>query len=70
MKKNSQTGNNAALMAGTMASGAGSGIICLPGDSSFVCQLKRIVSSVQGIIFLGFAIFLVYYLINNRKKIF
>ena len=63
-------GENTGLMATSVMSGAGSGIICLPGDSSVVCQVKRIVGTVQGIVFLLFVLFLVYYVWNNRKNIF
>lgn len=59
-----------AVGAGAMASGAGSGVICLPEDNSFVCQIKRIVGTVQGILFLLLILFLIYYVIRNRKNIF
>ena len=63
-------GENTGLMATSVMSGAGSGVVCLPGDSSVVCQVKRIVGTVQGIVFLGFVLFLIYYVVQNRKKIF
>ena len=66
----SNAGQNAALMGGAAMSGAGSGVICLPGDNSFVCQMKRVVGTVQGVVFLLFVLFLVYYVWNNRKNIF
>ena len=70
MKSNSNKGANAALMGGAAMSGAGSGVICLPGDNSFSCQLKRVVGTVQGVVYLLFVLFLVWYLWTNRKSIF
>lgn len=63
-------GEGAGVMAGAAMSGAGSGVVCLPGDSSMVCQMKRIVGTVQGIMYLLFVLFLGWYLWNNRKNIF
>lgn len=66
--KDKKSSQNAALMAGGLASGAGSGTFCLADNNSFVCQINRLVSTVQGIIFLGFVLFFIYYLIKNRKN--
>ena len=63
-------GENAGLMATSAMSGAGSGVICLPGDSSVVCQVKKTVGTVQGVMYLLFVLFLVWYVWNNRKQIF
>ena len=69
-RNNSNAGQNAALMGGAAMSGAGSGVICLPGDSSMVCQMKKIVGSVQAVMYLLFVLFFAYYVWNNRKYIF
>ena len=65
-----KSSENAALMAGGLASGAGSGTFCLADNNSFACQINRLVSTVQGVLFLGFVLFFIYYLIKNRKNIF
>ena len=69
-RSRSTTGSNAGLMAGAAMSGAGSGVICLQDDSSFVCQVKRVVGTVQGVVYLLFVLFLIYYVVQNRKNIF
>ena len=46
---------------GYLGTGAWQGVVCLPDDKSFGCQLKRIVGTVQGIAFLVF---------KNRKNLF
>ena len=69
-RSRSNAGSNAGLMAAATMSGAGSGVICVQGDNSMMCQLKRVVSTVQGIVFLLFVLFFVYYLFRNRKNIF
>ena len=61
---------NAGLMTGAAMSGAGSGIMCLEGDNSIVCNIKRTVGSIQGIIYLLFILFIGWYLFKNRKNIF
>ena len=66
----SKTSSNAALGAGYLAAGAGSGVICTAEDKSFTCKLKRFVSSVQGIVFILLALYIAYYVIVNRKTIF
>lgn len=69
-KSSSNAGSSAALGAGYLAAGAGSGVLCTPEDESFTCQLKRTVSTVQGVIFLLLVLYLVYFVFMNRKTIF
>ena len=55
---------------GYLGAGAGQGVVCLPDDKSFGCQLKRIVGTVQGIAFLILCTFLVFWVFKNRKNLF
>lgn len=55
---------------GYLGSGAGQGVVCLPDDKSFGCQLKRFVGTIQGIAFLILCAFLVYWVFKNRKNLF
>ena len=66
----SKGSGNALLGAGFLSAGAGSGIICRDEDKSFVCTIKRIVGTLQGLIFIGLLLFLIYYVFKNRKTIF
>tara|TARA_R110000803_G_scaffold40054_5_gene86226 strand:- start:312 stop:524 length:213 start_codon:yes stop_codon:yes gene_type:complete len=70
MARNAGARTNAAMGGAYLAAGAGSGVICTPGDNSFVCQIKRLVASVQGVAFLLGVLFMIYYVIVNRKSIF
>jgi hypothetical protein len=70
MKKDSNARQNITMGGAYLAAGAGSGVICPPGDTSFVCQIKRLVASVQGVIFLLGVLFMIYYVYVNRGSIF
>lgn len=69
-RRSSRTTENAVLGGAYLAGGAGSGVICLPGDDSFTCQLKRVVASAQGVVFLMGLLYLIWYVYKNRKTIF
>lgn len=69
-KTNNAVGSNVAMGAGYLAAGAGSGVWCPPGDQSFVCRIKRLVATIQGVMFLALVLFMVYYIIRNRNNIF
>ena len=60
----------ALLGAGFLSSGAGSGFICKDEDTGIACTIKKVVSSVQGILFLLLVLYLIYYVFKNRKTIF
>lgn len=70
MRRANNARENVAMGGAYLAGGAGSGVICLPGDNSVVCRIKRFVASIQGIIFLMGLLFLIYYIWVNRKNIF
>ncbi len=70
MKKDPNARANVTMGGAYLAAGAGSGVICPPGDRSFVCQIKRLVATVQGIVFLLGLLFFIYYIFMNRKSIF
>lgn len=70
MRRDSNARQNAAMGGAYLAAGAGSGVICPPGDNSFVCQIKRLVASVQGVVFLLGVLFMIYYVFVNRKSVF
>ena len=65
-----RSAENAVLGGAYLAGGAGSGVICLPGDDSFTCQLKRVVASTKGVVFLMGLLYFIWYIYNNRKTIF
>ena len=70
MARNTGARTNATMSGAYLAAGAGSGVICIPGDNSFVCQIKRLVATVQGVVFLIGLLFFIYYVFMNRKSIF
>ena len=70
MARNTGARTNATMGGAYLAAGAGSGVICLPGDNSFVCHIKRLVATVQGVVFLIGLLFFIYYVFMNRKSIF
>lgn len=70
MKKDPNARANMTMGGAYLAAGAGSGVICPPGDNSLVCQIKRLVATVQGVVFLLGLLFLIYYVFVNRKNIF
>ena len=70
MRRSSNTRSNMAMGGAYLAAGAGSGVLCPPGDNSFVCQIKRLVATVQGVVFLLGVLFFMYYVFMNRKSIF
>ena len=70
MRRDPNARQNVTMGGAYLAAGAGSGVICPPGDNSFVCQIKRLVASVQGVAFLLGVLFMIYYVIVNRKSIF
>ncbi len=55
---------------GYLGSGAGEGVVCLPDDNSFLCNLKRIVGTIQGITFLILCVFMIFWVFKNRKNLF
>jgi hypothetical protein len=69
-KSKSDAGANAAIAGGFLSSGAGSGVMCTQDDKSLTCKLKRGVSNIQSVLFILIALWLVYYVFKNRKKIF
>jgi hypothetical protein len=70
MRRDRNARQNVTMGGAYLAAGAGSGVICPPGDNSFVCQIKRLVASVQGVVFLLGVLFMIYYLWVNRKSVF
>lgn len=71
MAKSQSSKTPGALMGlGYLGAGAGSGVVCLPEDNSFVCTLKRLVGTIQGIAFLLLVVFLIYWVFKNRKNLF
>lgn len=70
MRRNPNARQNVTMGGAYLAAGAGSGVICPPGDNSFVCQIKRLVAGVQGVVFLLGVLFMIYYVIVNRKSVF
>ena len=70
MAKSQSSKTSKALMGlGYVGAGAGSGVICLPEDNSFVCTIKRLVGTIQGIAFLLVVVFLIYWMFKNRKNL-
>ena len=69
MAKNSNASTTAGLAGGFLSSGAGMGVMCPPGDTSFTCKLTRGVASIKNIIFIVLFLFLIYYMFRNRKSI-
>ena len=69
-RTNNAAGSNVALGAGYLAAGAGSGVICTKDDQSFTCRIKRLVATIQGVMFLALVLFMIYYTIRNRNSIF
>ncbi len=70
MRRDPNARQNVTMGGAYLAAGAGSGVICPPGDNSLVCQIKRLVATVQGVVFLLGLLFLIYYVFVNRKSIF
>ena len=70
MARDRRERTNVLAGASMLASGAGGGIICLPGDDSILCTIKRIVGTIQGAVFIVLSIALLVYVIMNRKKLF
>jgi hypothetical protein len=70
MRRDPNARQNVTMGGAYLAAGAGSGVICPPGDNSFVCQIKRLVATVQGAVFLAGLLFFIYYVFMNRKSIF
>ncbi len=70
MRRDSNARQNVTMGGAYLAAGAGSGVICPPGDSSLVCKIKRLVATVQGVVYLVGLLFFIYYVFVNRKSIF
>ena len=70
MRRDPNARQNMSLGGAYLAAGAGSGVICPPGDNSFVCKIKRLAATVQGVVYLLGVLFLIYYVWTNRKNIF
>lgn len=68
--RTSEVESNLAMGAGYLGAGAGSGILCPPSDTSFTCQLKRLVSGIQGVVFILICLYFMYYVFKNRKLLF
>ena len=66
----SDAGSNLAMGAGYLGAGAGGGILCPPNDTSFTCQLKRVVAGIQGVVFILIFLYFMYYVFKNRKSLF
>ena len=66
----SEVGSNLAVGAGYLGAGAGGGILCPPSDTSFTCQLKRLVAGIQGVVFILIFLYFMYYVFKNRKSLF
>lgn len=68
--RNSSKQTSALSGLGYFGAGAGQGVICLPEDKSFGCELNRIIGTIQGFAFLILFAFLVFWVFKNRKTLF
>ena len=66
-KYNKMTG---LVVGGALSSGAGSGSICLAGDTSFSCRMTNFVGMIKNIIFLFILLYIIYFAYKNRRMFF